>query len=367
MLLRDLDFDLPPELIAQTPAEPRESARLLHVRRSTGEFGHFTMRDFPQLLRPDDLLVFNDSRVLRARLLGTRASGGKVEALLLEEEAPNYWRALLKPSNRLKRGETVRFGEVEAVLGERDGAEWHLELRPPDGGDVRAYLPEIGQVPLPPYIHTSASEERYQTTFARVNPKIEGIALDSSAAPTAGLHFSPALFEALKERGVGWTFVTLAVGTGTFAPVKTQNLEDHVMHAERYFVSPEAAGKINAQRSQGKRVVAVGTTSVRTLESAIRPDGIVASGWGKTRLFLKPGAHFRVVDALLTNFHLPRSTLLALVAALAEAEYEARDENSPNGENGSNSRGLTLMRAAYREAIAQRYRFFSFGDALFLE
>lgn len=366
MLLQDLDFDLPPELIAQTPAEPRESARLLHLRRSTGALEHATMREFPRFLRRGDLLVFNDTRVLRARLLGQRSSGGRVEALLLEEEAPNRWRALLKPSNRLKSGETVRFDSVEARLGGRDGAQWMLEFRTQDGRDVREWLPQIGHVPLPPYIQTPASEERYQTMFARADPRIEGRALDSAAAPTAGLHFSPWLFEQLRKRGVEWTFVTLGVGTGTFAPVKTENLDDHVMHAERYFVSEGAAARINAQKARGARVVAIGTTSVRTLESAVRPDGQVQGGWGETRLFLRPGAQFRVVDALLTNFHLPRSTLLALVAAFVQSGLKSSEEGT-NGENGSNSWGLTLLRAAYRQAITHRYRFFSFGDALFLE
>lgn len=366
MLLRDLDFELPPELIAQTPAEPRESARLLHLQRSTGALEHASMRDFPRFLREGDLLVFNDTRVLRARLIGQRQSGGRVEALLLEEEAPNRWRALLKPSARLKPGETVRFDSVGARLAERDGAQWSLEFQTQDGRDVRDWLSQIGQVPLPPYIQTPALEERYQTTFARTDSRIEGRALDSAAAPTAGLHFSPALFEQLRARGVDSTFVTLGVGTGTFAPVKVENLDDHVMHAERFYVSEEAAERINAQRARGGRVVAVGTTSVRTLESAAQDDGKLASGWGETRLFLRPGAQFRMVDALLTNFHLPRSTLLALVAAFAQDGLN-RGEKEANGENGSNSGGLTLLRAAYREAITHRYRFFSFGDALFLE
>lgn len=365
MLLRDLDFDLPPELVAQTPSEPRESARLLRLQRLTGALEHASMRDFPRFLRPDDLLVFNDTRVLRARLLGKRSSGGRVEALLLEEQAPNRWRALLKPSARLQVGERVQFDSVEAILSEREGAQWTLEFQTEEGRDVRDELPRIGHVPLPPYIQAEASEERYQTTFARADSRIEGRALDSAAAPTAGLHFSPWLFERLRERGVRWTFVTLAVGTGTFAPVKVENLDDHIMHAERYFVSPDAARQINEQKTRGARVVAIGTTSVRTLESAVGKEGEVQSGWGETRLFLRPGARFGVVDALLTNFHLPRSTLLALVAAFAQAGRGTG--NFSNGENGSNSEGLTLVRAAYREAILHRYRFFSFGDALFLE
>lgn len=369
MLLADLDFDLPPSLIAQAPANPRESARLLRLNRVTGETSHLTMRDFPSLLRPTDLLVFNDTRVLRARLLGHKPSGGRVEALLLEELSINRWRTLLKPSARLQVGSSIFFGEegsnVEAVLKERDGAQWIIEFQ--CEGDARDLLPQIGHVPLPPYIHASAddNEEDYQTTYARTDPHIEGKAFDSAAAPTAGLHFSPELLAQIEARGIERAFVTLAVGTGTFAPIKVENLNDHPMHAERFHVAPEVAAKINAHRASGGRVVAVGTTTVRTLESAVNQEGQVVAGWNETRLFLRPGARFRVIDALLTNFHLPRSTLLALIAAFAE-DTPGRTQDS-NGENGSISRGLTLVRATYQEAIAQRYRFFSWGDAMFIE
>ncbi len=369
MLLADLDFDLPSELIAQTPANPRESARLLRLKRATGQTSHLTMREFPELLRPTDLLVFNDTRVLRARLLGHKSSGGRVEALLLEEMRRNIWRALLKPSARLQVGAEISFGEQQAVvkarLLERDGPQWTIEFQ--CEGDARDLLPQIGHVPLPPYIHASAddNEEDYQTTYARTDPHIEGHAFDSAAAPTAGLHFSPQLLEHIEARGIERAFVTLAVGTGTFAPIKVENLNDHPMHAERFHIAPEVAAKINAHRANGGRVVAVGTTTVRTLESAVNEQGSVRGGWGETRLFLRPGAHFRVIDALLTNFHLPRSTLLALVAAFVEDVPQ--EMNDANGENGSISRGLTLVRAAYREAISDRYRFFSWGDAMFIE
>ncbi len=366
MLLSDLDFDLPPELIAQSPANPREAARLLHFGRTTGEIEHRTMRDFPGLLRPTDLLVFNDTRVLRARLLGRKPSGGRVEALLLEELNLNRWRALLKPSARLQSGASVWFGSaqsaVEARLVERDGATWIVEFQLER--DARELLPQIGEVPLPPYIHARGDDENYQTTFARADSRIAGRAFDSAAAPTAGLHFSPALLSQIEARNIERAFVTLAVGTGTFAPIKVENLDDHPMHAERFHIEEEVARKINAHKQSGGRVVAVGTTTVRTLESASDENGEVRAGWNETRLFLRPGARFKVVDSLLTNFHLPRSTLLALVAAFVE---DAPESEISNGENGSNSRGLTLVRAAYREAIQNRYRFFSWGDAMFIE
>ena len=400
MLLSDLDFHLPPELIAQSPANPRESARLLHLSRTSGETRFGTMRDFPELLRPNDLLVFNDTRVLRARLLGRKPSGGRVEALLLEELRPNVWRALLKPSARLQIGSSVWFGEkeeqlnnsgepthrleedgsfasaelqagrpssstvqVEARLLERDGSAWLIEFNLER--DARELLPQIGEVPLPPYIHATGDDSNYQTSFARTDSRIEGRAFDSAAAPTAGLHFSPELLTQIEARGIERAFVTLAVGTGTFAPIKVENLDDHPMHAERFHIAPEVAQKINAHKRSGGRVVAIGTTTVRTLESAIDENGEVRGGWNETRLFLRPGAHFGIVDALLTNFHLPRSTLLALVAAFVEDAPKVL-KNS-NGENGSISRGLTLVRAAYEDAISHRFRFFSWGDAMFIE
>ena len=393
MLASELDFDLPPELIAQTPIEPRDAARMLVLRRDGGALEHRFVRDLPALLRPRDLLVFNDTRVLRARLFGRKPSGGRVEALLLKEHARNRWEALLKPSARLQTGGEVRFGNessfVDARLIERRAGSWILEFSPPTGFvDVREMLPRIGEVPLPPYIREKSDEARYQTTFSR--SKTEGNPLDSAAAPTAGLHFTPELLARLKEREIESVFVTLAVGAGTFAPVKSERLDDHPMHLEEFHISPEVANRINAQKAAGGRVIAVGTTSVRTLESAVnsrfvdetqRTDfvdktkrssfvdeaNLVRAGDGETRLFLRPGAKFRVVDGLLTNFHLPRSTLLALVAAFVE-NGSSFDAQSSNGENGSNEAGdcsgLSRVQAAYREAISQRYRFFSFGDAM---
>lgn len=393
MLSSELDYSLPPHLIAQTPVEPRDSARLLHFQVRNSQVSHHIVRDLPSLLREGDLLVFNDTRVLRARLLGHKSTGGKVEALLLKERALNRWEALVKPSARLGVGATLTFsrGEcrVEAVLRARLGQTWEIEFLAPrnvEKHDVRDLLGELGEVPLPPYIREKAEEERYQTTFARHETlRVEGRgALDSAAAPTAGLHFTGELFEALRARGVDWCFVTLAVGAGTFAPVKTEKLEDHTMHGEEFWIGEEAAAKINAQKRRGARVIAVGTTAVRTLESMALetendPHGerdFIRAGNGETFLFLKPGSPFRVVDALFTNFHLPKSTLLALVAAFIEAKARSEETAQPNGENGSTALstpqesqldGFAVVRALYAQAIERNYRFFSFGDAMLVE
>jgi len=387
MLASDLDFDLPPELIAQVPLEPRDAARLLHVSRSSGALSHRVMRDLPDLVRPSDLLVFNDTRVLRARLHGCRATGGKAEALLLKEHAPNLWECLLKPSARLRSGAELTFSSgtftVAATAEKRLEASWLVRFAPPQGSDLRDWLPELGEVPLPPYIHVSASEERYQTVYARAAPTRgtsqapggaearEGAEappgpLDSAAAPTAGLHFTPELLERLKARGVKFAYITLAVGAGTFRPVQTETLEEHQMHSEEFWIPRATAEAIAAQRAHGHRVIAVGTTSTRALESVARSGGLVSPGEGETAIFIRPGYRFQVVDGLITNFHLPRSTLLALVAAFAE-NSTVTDLNSSNGENRSLRDGLNLMRAAYAEAVAMGYRFFSFGDAMWIE
>ena len=422
MLTRELDFDLPAELIAQTPLEPRDAARLLHLSCADGALTHHIVRDLPDLLRAGDLLVLNDTRVLRARLRGHKPSGGRVEALLLKEERENasgaeVWEALLKPSARLQIGGELWFRaeniEVRARLLERREAAWLVQFESSDGRPLRELLPVLGEVPLPPYIHQQADEARYQTTFARDSQSENP--LDSAAAPTAGLHFTPELFERLESRGIGRVFVTLAVGAGTFRPVKVENLDEHSMHAEEFWIAPDAAQRINAHKAAGGRVVAIGTTTVRALESAARQsaNGRVEAGAGETRLFLQPGAPFHVVDALMTNFHLPRSTLLALVAAFVRFKFEsarasdnpsqnlASDAQNPNAEssnasasnagasnagemsagetglrpNGENSStksgdgdiGLRLTHRAYAEAVSSRYRFFSFGDAMLIE
>ena len=387
MLTRELDFDLPPELIAQTPIEPRDAARLLHFDRASGALSHRAVRELPQLLRAGDLLVFNDTRVLRARLRGAKPSGGRVEALLLKEHGvrgADVWEALLKPSARLKVGGELWFGEAElrvrAQLLERRDESWLLQFFPPPGQNLRDLLPVLGEVPLPPYIHAKTDEARYQTVFAREANTPH--ALDSAAAPTAGLHFTPELLQRLESRGIARALVTLGVGVGTFRPVKAENLDDHAMHAEEFWISDAVAAQINAHKAAGGRIVAVGTTSVRALEGAAR-NGKVQAGAGETRLFLRPGAKFQIVDALLTNFHLPRSTLLALVAAFIEAGQNtkqngqnsglsrASEGGNANGENssttGSGGTGLETTQRVYREAISHRYRFFSFGDTMLIE
>ena len=381
MLVSDLDFELPPRLIAQEPANPRDSARLMHARCADLEHGasavlHHRVRDLPSLLRRGDLLVVNDSRVLRARLRGQKVeTGGRVEALLLREAEANLWECMLRPSARLKPGATLHFlapaaperAPLRAQAVERAGENWMLRFADPGvsaGFDVRQVLADFGEVPLPPYIQAKAPEESYQTVYARRDAHSAALgrgeeegALDSCAAPTAGLHFTPQLMAALGERGVEVARVTLGVGPGTFRPVQSETLEEHTMHTEDFFVSPQTASRINAQKKSGARVIAVGTTSARVLESAAR-EGEVRAGAGSTQLFVRPGYEFQMLDALMTNFHLPRSTLLALVAAWVQ--YGARRE-------GVMLDGLASTHALYALAIEQNYRFFSFGDAMLLD
>lgn len=384
MLASELEFVLPPELIAQEPVHPRDQARLMRWQRDSSQnpttdisaaITHWHIRDLPSLLRPNDLLVFNDTRVLRARLRGSKvASGGKVEAILLREKAPNVWEALLKPAARLKVGTPLEFMSSDGSLAvqaeplERTEIGWLLQFRHASTAlegawnDIREILPFLGEVPLPPYIHKTAPESDYQTVFARTAPAIDSsLKLDSAAAPTAGLHFTPVLLAALAECGIQSTFITLGVGIGTFLPVKTETLEEHTMHAEEFEIMPEAAARINAQKAAGGRVVAIGTTTTRVLESVADEKGQVQSGFGRTSIFIRPAYSFRCVDALLTNFHLPRSTLLAMVAAFME--------NKPTDaqETWGTLTGLEAIRYAYNQAISLRYRFFSFGDAMLIE
>jgi S-adenosylmethionine:tRNA ribosyltransferase-isomerase len=346
MLVSDYDYLLPPELIAQAPASPRDHARLLHLRRDTGEIAHRRFDDLPALLREDDLLVFNDTRVLRARLRGWKLNGkdetrgARVEALLLSEREENTWETLLKPSSRLREGTPLLFEQnqtqMRATALQRTESGWLVRFE----GDVRAALPLLGEVPLPPYISAQSDEADYQTIYARRERELE-----SSAAPTAGLHFMPRTFEALSARGIESTFVTLQIGIGTFRPMQTETLDEHEMHRESYGVSVAAAEKINAQRARGGRIVAVGTTAVRVLESAWH-RGEIRAGSSDTQLFIRPGHNFKAVDALITNFHLPLSTLLVMISAFA---------------------GHDAVRYAYEQAVAERYHFFSFGDAMFIE
>jgi S-adenosylmethionine:tRNA ribosyltransferase-isomerase len=354
--LSDFDYELPRELIAQKPAEERDRSRLLYLR-ADGTLGHHVFRDLPELLEPGDLLILNDTRVFPARLEGVRAGGGRAELLLLERIDPTLmrwgptpsasrsgtgpplgrWRVLAKPGRKLRPGDRVLFGDgrIEAkVISVEDEGQRLVEFR--FEGDWDALLEELGRTPLPPYIESAAADEarnraRYQTIYARPRGSI--------AAPTAGLHFTRATFEALERRGIDVGFITLHVGHGTFEPIREEMIDAHRMGSESYVIPDETLAKLKA----AKRVIAVGTTSVRALESAALAG--FPSGWQKTSLFITPGFEFRVVSGLLTNFHLPKSSLLILVSAL-----------------GGRERAL----AAYREAVQERYRFYSFGDAMLI-
>ena len=349
MKVSDFDYELPPERIAAHPAEPRDAARLLVHRRGADTSEHRRVRELTEVLEPGDLLVVNDTRVRSARLLGRRASGGAVELLLVDRDAAGRWRSLVKPAGRLRPGERLELegGALVARLLERartaDGGlapEWWLELE--GDGDPEQLVERHGHMPLPPYIlrargsqpDSPEDRERYQTVYAREPGAV--------AAPTAGLHFTPELLAALEARGVARASVTLHVGLGTFQALAVEDTDAHRMHSERYELSPETARAVAQTRARGGRVVAVGTTSVRVLESCADDEGRLRPGRGDTALFLVPGARFRVVDALLTNFHLPKSTLLMLVSAFAGRERVLR---------------------LYAEAILRGYRFYSYGDA----
>jgi S-adenosylmethionine:tRNA ribosyltransferase-isomerase len=346
--LADFDFELPPDRIAQEPATPRDASRLLVLDRDDGSLVHRGFRDLPEELRADDLLVLNDTRVLPARLVGTKGSGGRVEMLLVEEvsgppDSPR-WRCLLGASKKPGMGGVIHFpGGLAAEVVEREGETWIVRLSHPSGDPLAAVV-ATGSMPLPPYIRREPADaraaddrERYQTVFAR--------RLGAVAAPTAGLHFTPELLARIRERGVAVAWVTLHVGLGTFLPVRVERIEDHRMHEEAYDVPEASAQAIAAARARGGRIVAVGTTVLRTLETAAAADGVVRAGRGRSALFITPGFRFRAVDAMVTNFHLPRSTLLMLVAAFA---------------------GRERVLSAYAEAVRAGYRFYSYGDAMFV-
>lgn len=333
--LADFDFELPPALIAQHPLTERAASRLLHVSRHG--LADLRFSDLERLLDPDDFLVFNDTRVIKARLIGAKPSGGRVEVLIERLLQPDLALALVRTSHRPAPGARFRFGDASATVEARQDDFFLLRF----DAEVLPLLESQGHVPLPPYIDhddTPADAERYQTVYA-AHP-------GAVAAPTAGLHFTQPLLQALQAKGIGSTCVTLHVGAGTFQPVRCERLSEHRMHSERYDIHPDAAATIAAARAAGKRIVAVGTTSLRALESAARDDGTVPAGARETALFITPGYRFRVVDRLITNFHLPRSTLLMLVSAFG---------------------GMDRIRSAYAHAIAARYRFFSYGDAMLLE
>jgi S-adenosylmethionine:tRNA ribosyltransferase-isomerase len=334
----DYDYDLPDRLIAQHPGARRDESRLLVVHRASGRLEHRTFRDLAPLLAPGDALVVNTTRVFRARLLGTRdGSGAPAEVLLLRERGDGRWEAMVSPGAKLKPGRRVHVADGFAVVIEETTAEHHRVVRLETAAPPHEAIARFGHVPLPPYVHRPdepTDEERYQTVYARETGSV--------AAPTAGLHFTPAVLDAVAARGVRRVEVLLHVGAGTFRPVAVEDPAAHVMHREWCQVQPEAAAALVATRAAGGRVVAVGTTAMRTLETAAR-DGVVAPFEGDTDLFIRPGFRFHAVDALLTNFHLPRSTLLMLVAAFA---------------------GYDVMRAAYAEAVRAEYRFYSYGDAM---
>lgn len=342
MKTSDFDYELPPELIAQTPVEPRDSSRLLVWHRDSKTMEHRHFRDILEYLREGDALVINETRVIPARLLGVKEDTGvPVEVLLLRRYNQTDWEALVRPGRRLKPGTFCTFGdgllrcEILDNVQEIGGrvVRFHYE------GVFEELLDRLGEMPLPPYIHEKLEDRtRYQTVYAKAD--------GSAAAPTAGLHFTPALLEAVKAKGVTVVPVLLHVGLGTFRPVQVEDVESHQMHSEYYQVSQEAADTLNAIRAKGGRLICVGTTSVRTIETVATPDGLIHAGSGDTAIFIKPGVQIKAVDGLITNFHLPQSTLLMLVSTFMGQEEAL---------------------SVYRTAVEEKYRFFSFGDAMFIE
>lgn len=339
MKTSDFYYDLPPELIAQTPLQRRDGSRLMVLDKDTGGIEHRHFFDLPEYLHPGDCLVLNDSRVLPARLIGHRETGGVSEVLLLTDKGDNVWECLVRPGRKLRPGVKVIFGdgqlaaEIMEVLPDGNRlVKFHYE------GIFLEILEELGRMPLPPYIKEELQDqERYQTVYSRVP--------GSAAAPTAGLHFTPELLRKIQDMGVDIAYVTLHVGLGTFRPVKVDDVESHDMHSEYCMVSQEAADIINATKQGGGRVICVGTTSCRTIESFANEDGTMDPHAGWTKIFIYPGYRFKCLDALVTNFHLPESTLVMLVSALAGKEH---------------------IMNAYAQAVKEKYRFFSFGDAMFI-
>ena len=336
----DFYFDLPEELIAQTPLEQRDHSRLLHLNKTTGEIEHMHFYQLPELLREGDCLVLNNSRVLPARLIGSRLTGGSVELVLLRDLGDGCWECLSRPGRKTKPGTELTFGNGELTATVESVAEggnrivrFHYE------GIFLEVLERLGKMPLPPYIKAELEDaERYQTVYSKE--------LGSAAAPTAGLHFTPELLEEIASRGVKICYVTLHVGLGTFRPVKEDEIENHEMHSEFCIVPQETADIINETKKNGGRVIVVGTTSCRTLESFAKADGTMEASSGWTNIFIYPGYTFKCIDALITNFHLPESTLIMLVSALA---------------------GRENVLHAYSVAVEEEYRFFSFGDAMIVE
>jgi S-adenosylmethionine:tRNA ribosyltransferase-isomerase len=363
VLVSDFDFDLPAELIAQEPLPSRDQSRMLHLRRNSGQYSDRQFRDLPELLHPGDVVVFNNTRVFPARLYGRRAGiraqpvsrrnpaardflHGRIEVLLTRQLSahPNDWECLVRPGRKIGVGERLLFGERDQLQAEiLSRAEFgERRIRFQDVDDFFATLERIGHAPLPPYIEREDSlsdRDRYQTVYATMRGSV--------AAPTAGLHFTPQIIEHIRQRGIEMVDITLHVGLGTFQPIRVERVEDHKIHSEIYSISVGAASAINQACQDGRRVIAIGTTTVRTLEHAVRAgEGTVAAGDTSANLFIYPGFEFKVVKAMLTNFHLPQSTLLMLVSAFAGKENILR---------------------AYRHAVSERYRFYSYGDCMFIE
>ena len=336
----DFDFYLPEELIAQTPLEKRDNSRLLHLDKNTGKIEHKHFYDIKQYIRPGDCLVLNDSRVLPARLIGTRPTGGAVELVLLKDLGDNCWECLSRPGRKTKPGQELIFGNGELTAVVQDLTQGGNRIVKFDyKGIFLEILERLGKMPLPPYIKEELQDsERYQTVYSKE--------LGSAAAPTAGLHFTKELLSEIEDMGVSICCVTLHVGLGTFRPVKAENIEDHDMHSEFCIIPEETAKTVNDTKKAGGRVIAVGTTSCRTLESFTTDDGVLQATSGWTNIFIYPGYTFKCIDALITNFHLPESTLIMLVSALA---------------------GRECILNAYKTAVNEKYRFFSFGDAMFIE
>lgn len=340
MKTKDFDYALPEELIAQTPIERRDASRLLCLDKATGEFSHHHFYELPDFLKPGDCLILNNSRVLPARLLGKRLpGGGACEVLLLIDRGEQTWECIVRPGKHLRAGARMSFGDGELTAEVTQVLEGgNRMVRFSYEGIFLEVLEHLGKMPLPPYIREELQDrERYQTVYSKVN--------GSAAAPTAGLHFTPELLGRIQEKGVKLGYVTLHVGLGTFRPVKEEDITDHDMHSEYCVIPQETADLINETRANGGRVICVGTTSCRTIESWAKEDGHMEASAGWTDIFIYPGYRFKVMDALVTNFHLPQSTLIMLVSALAGREH---------------------VLAAYEEAVRERYRFFSFGDAMFI-
>lgn len=350
MRLSQFDYELPEEKIAQEPAEPRDSSKLMVVDRSSKKIQNKIFRELLELLSGNDVLVFNQTKVMPVRLFGNKNTGGKVELLLVKQTETDTWEAITRPA--LKEGQEVQLGGMMATCIKKDEETVHMKFNY-SGDYLKSRIYELGKTPLPPYIHSEKSERDLRKLYQTVYAKDEG----SAAAPTAGFHFTRELIEAIKAKGVEIEFVTLHVGLGTFKPVKSDDIEEHKMHAERFQLSEETAKKLNEAKEAGKRIIAVGTTAMRVLETCSDERGHLSPLTGETEIFIYPPYEFKFVDALITNFHLPKSTLLMLISALV---------SKPNSKEQFVDFETSLAGIAYKKAIEDDYRFFSFGDAMLI-